>query len=114
MEELKLFSKEIALAAIMVLAFGDSISHLAGRYLGRTRNLFNGKSRKLLEGTVAGVFAGFLGALVFVPALEAFLGSLVAMVVEALEFEMNGKSIDDNLLVPLVAGTVMYLVASYL
>lgn len=111
---MKLFEKDIALAAIMVLALGDSVSHLVGKYFGKTRNIFNDKSRKLLEGTVAGILAGFLGALVFVPVSEAFLGSLGAMVAEVLEFDMNKRSIDDNLVVPLVAGTVIFLVRSYL
>lgn len=110
---MKLFEKDIALAAIMVLALGDSVSHLVGESLGKTKNVFNGKSKKLLEGTIAGVLGGFLGAIFFVPFPEAFLGSLGAMIAEVLEFEMNGKSIDDNLIVPLVAGTVMFLVGKY-
>lgn len=111
---LQLFEKDIALAAIMILTLGDSVSHLVGRYFGRIKNIFNGHSRKLLEGTYAGVLAGFFGALFFVPVPEAFFGSLGAMIAEALEFNMNKKSIDDNLIIPLVAGTVMLLVRSYL
>lgn len=111
---MKLFEKDIALAAIMVLALGDSVSHLVGEGLGETRNIFNGKSRKWLEGTIAGTGAGFLGAIFFVGFLPAFLGSLGAMITEVWEFEMNGKLIDDNLIVPLVAGTVMFLAGRYL
>ncbi|MBR9683544.1 hypothetical protein GOV03_03310 [Candidatus Woesearchaeota archaeon] len=111
---MKLFEKDIAMAAIMVLALGDSFSHLIGKYFGRTRNIFNWKGRKLLEGTVAGVLFGFLGAILFVPFPEAFLGSLGAMIVEVLDLDMNKKSVDDNLIVPLVAGTIMFLVRSYL
>lgn len=111
---MKLFEKDIALAAIMVLTLGDSLSHLIGAGFGRIKNIFNGDKRKLLEGTIFGTLAGFLGALIFVSPLPAFLGSLGAMVAEALEFEMNRKSVDDNLIVPLVAGTVIYLVMTYL
>ncbi len=111
---MKLFDKDIALAAIMILALGDSVSHLVGKYFGKTRNIFNGHSRKLLEGTIAGAVFGFLGALLFVPVPEAFFGSLGAMIVEALEFNMNKRTIDDNLIIPLVAGTVMLLVMRYL
>jgi dolichol kinase len=111
---MKLFEKDIALAAIMILALGDSVSHLVGKFFGKTRNIFNGHSRKLLEGTIAGAVFGFLGALLFVPIPEAFFGSLGAMVVEALEFDMNKRTIDDNLIIPLVAGTIMLLVRNYL
>ena len=111
---IKLFDKDIACAAIMVLALGDSIGHIVGSSLGRTKNFIYGKSKKLLEGTLVGAFFGFLGALIFVPIPEAFFGSLIAMIAEAFEFDMNKKEIDDNLLVPLVAGTIMFLVRSYL
>ena len=111
---MKLFDKDIALASIMVLAFGDSISHLAGAGFGRIRNIFNGKSNKLFEGTFFGTLAGFVGAVIFVPIPEAFLGSLAAMIAEVIKIDLNEKSLDDNLVVPLVAGTVMLLVRNYL
>ncbi len=109
----KLFDKDIALAAITILALGDSASHLAGEKFGQIRNIFNGKSRKLLEGTFAGTFAGFLGALLFVPFPEAFLGSLGAMIAEVIKIDLNDRTLDDNLVVPLVAGTIMLLVRIY-
>tara|TARA_Y100000310_G_C20423283_1_gene687711 strand:- start:206 stop:802 length:597 start_codon:yes stop_codon:yes gene_type:complete len=109
----QLFDKDIALAAIMVLALGDSISHLIGERFGQIKNIFNGKSRKLLEGTLAGTFTGFLGALIFVPLPEAFLGSLAAMIAEVIKIDFNEHTLDDNLVVPLVAGTVMLLVRMF-
>ena len=64
---------------------------------------------KYIEGTVAGTIAGFLGAMIFVIPSWAFLGSLGAMVAEAIEIEMNKRHIDDNIFVPLVAGAIMLL-----
>jgi phytol kinase len=110
---LKLFDKDIALAAIMVLALGDSISHIFGAQFGKIKNLFNGDGKKLLEGTLAGTVMGFLGAVIFVPVPEAFMGSLVAMIAEVVKFDLNDATLDDNLIVPLVAGTVMFLVRMY-
>ncbi|MFH1682375.1 MAG: hypothetical protein ABIA37_01125, partial [Candidatus Woesearchaeota archaeon] len=107
----KLFEKDIALAAIMILALGDSVSHVVGRYFGRIK-LFS--QTKMLEGTLAGVVAGFAGAVLFVPIIPAFLGSLAAMVLEAVQIELNGRAVDDNLFIPLIAGTVIYLVLLYL
>ena len=111
---IQLFETKIALAAIMVLALGDSVSHIVGGRYGKLKNIFNGKSKKLLEGTVAGSIAGFLGALIFVPIPEAFFGAFAAMAAEVVEVELNQNQLDDNLLVPLVAGTVMLLISKFL
>ncbi|MBS3124359.1 hypothetical protein J4437_07070 [Candidatus Woesearchaeota archaeon] len=111
---IQLFDKDIAMAALMVLTMGDSVSHLFGERFGQTKNIFNGKSKKLLEGTLAGTVAGFLGAVFFVSIPEAFLGSLIAMIAEVIKIDLNDHTLDDNLVVPLVAGTVMLLVRMYL
>ncbi|HIH12304.1 TPA: hypothetical protein HA242_01150 [Candidatus Woesearchaeota archaeon] len=110
---MKLFEKDIALAAVMVLSLGDSVSHVFGAKFGQIKNIFNGKSRKLLEGTIAGALAGGIGAVLFVPFPEAFLGSLGAMIAEVLKIDLNDRTLDDNLVVPLVAGTIMLLLRKY-
>lgn len=110
----KLFPKNIALASIMVLALGDSISHLVGQEIGRIKNIFNRDGKKLLEGTLFGTLAGFFGALIFVPLPEAFLGSAAAMIAEVIKIDFNDHTLDDNMVVPLVAGTMMLLVKKYL
>ncbi|RMF06949.1 hypothetical protein D6764_00950 [Candidatus Woesearchaeota archaeon] len=110
---LKLFPRDIALASIAVLAFGDSISHLVGARFGRRKSIFSPSSPKLLEGTVAGSIAGFFAALAFVEPVEAFFGSLLAMIAESAEIDMNKRPVDDNMVVPLVAGTVMLILRSY-
>lgn len=111
---MSLFEKDIALASLMVLTFGDSISHLVGGQFGQIRNIFNGKSKKLLEGTIAGTIAGTLTALLFVPFPEAFIGSFAAMIAEVVQVDLNEREVDDNLIVPIVAGTVMFLIRTYL
>ena len=40
---IQLFDKDIAMAALMVLTMGDSVSHLFGERFGQTKNIFNGK-----------------------------------------------------------------------
>ncbi len=110
---MQLFDKDIALAAIIILALGDSFSHIIGERFGHIKNIFNGKSKKLFEGTLAGTVAGTLGALFFVPFPEALVGSFAAMIAEVIEIDLNGKPLDDNLIVPLVAGTVIMLVRKY-
>ena len=53
-----LFEKEILLAAIMILALGDSFSRLIGPF-GRIKHPFN--DTKFLEGIIAGAIAASLG-----------------------------------------------------
>jgi dolichol kinase len=102
-----IFDKNIALASITILALGDSFCHL-GKY-GKFRIPFN--DIKFFEGLLIGVFFATLGALVFVSFLQAFLGSLISMVVESLDLKVRNVEIDDNILIPLVAGTIMSVVA---
>ncbi|MBI2652259.1 hypothetical protein HYX00_02230 [Candidatus Woesearchaeota archaeon] len=104
---LLLFPKDIAMASIMVLAFGDSISHLYGLHFGKIKHPLS--KTKFLEGTIAGFVAGFIGALAIVPWHEAFFASLAAMIVEAIEIKIGTEQIDDNLIVPLVAGGIIWV-----
>ena len=105
---LLLFTKEIAMASIMVLALGDSVSHLFGLHFGKIKHPLS--KTKFLEGTIAGFVAGFIGALAIVPWHEAFFASLAAMIVEAIEIKIGTEQVDDNLIVPLVAGGVIWVI----
>jgi dolichol kinase len=111
---IKLFERDVAFAAIIILTLGDSVSHVVGSGFGQLKNLFNGKSRKLFEGTLAGTIAGFCGAIFFVSPMEAFMASFVAMVAEVIQIDFNKNTLDDNLVIPLVAGTVILLMRIYL
>ncbi len=103
-----LFPKEIAMASIMVLAFGDSVSHLYGLHFGRIKHPLS--KTKFLEGTIAGFVAGFIGALFFLGPFEAFFASLAAMLVEAIEIRIGTEQIDDNLVVPFAAGAIVWII----
>ena len=105
---LLLFPKEIAMASIMVLALGDSVSHLYGLHFGRIRHPLS--KTKFLEGTIAGFVAGFIGALFFLGLFEAFIASLAAMIVEAVEIRIGTDQVDDNLVMPFVAGAAVWII----
>jgi len=102
------FKEDIALASIMVLAVGDSISHMVGKHFGKRR--YSITSPKHLEGTVAGIFFASIAASLFVGSKLAFLGSTAAMIFESVELKIGRTIIDDNLIVPLIAGLVMSLI----
>ena len=103
-----LFEKDIAMASILILALGNSISHLVGRF-GSMKHPFT--DNKFLEGFIAGLILAFIGAYVILNnALEAGLGAFIAMLVEGFEVKFKGKKIDDNLMIPIVAGVVIWIV----
>lgn len=116
---IKLFERDVALASVMVLSAGDSVSHIVGRHIGRIKHPLNGL--KSIEGTVSGIIAGFIGILLLiwlipgfsVTALQAFFASVVAITLEAIELKMGGGSVDDNFIVPLIAGTTIYLMQTH-
>ncbi|MBI2124415.1 hypothetical protein HYT92_01350, partial [Candidatus Pacearchaeota archaeon] len=88
-------------------SFGDGISHLVGEGIGKNKIAFN--KSKNIEGLIFGVIAGTLAALFFVSFPEALIASLAAMLVEAVEIKVRDSHVDDNLFVPLVAGTAVLL-----
>ena len=97
---LVLFPLKIALASMMILALGDAFSHIVGKLLSAKTYTH----LKSVEGTLAGVVFSFFGALFFVSFLPAVVGSVLSMLVESIKFE-----IDDNLLIPIIAASVMSL-----
>jgi len=78
-----LFEKSIAMASIMILALGDSSSHLIGGYIGRVKHPLS--DTKFIEGHVAGALIGTSGAMFFVTPLVALVGASVAMFVEGID-----------------------------
>lgn len=108
----ELFNKDIALASITILAIGDSISHIAGIRLGRKKNPLN--SKKYIEGAILAALVSGIAASFFVRPYEAFVAAFFAMLAESIELDMNKRAVDDNLIVPLVAGTAITLLRRFL
>jgi len=104
---LQLFPLEIAYASIIILTFADPISYLVGR-LGKTKSFID--KRKNIEGNIAGFLISSLLALFFVHPILAISGALVAMLFESLIIEIQKIELDDNLIMPLAAGTTMLLI----
>lgn len=109
---LQLFEKNIALASIIILTFADPISHLVGKVFGKTKSPFN--ETKNIEGHIVGAIISSLMAMFFVSPLLAFAGALVAMLFESLVIEIQKIQLDDNLIIPLAAGTAMFLIKRFL
>jgi len=106
---LLLFERQIALAAIAIMAVGDAVTTVIGIYYGRFKNPFN--PEKHLEGTMLAIIISTLAAFTFVDFHLAFFGAVVGIAAESLAVKFIDRVIDDNLLIPLVAGVVMTALA---
>lgn len=105
---LKFFQKDVAMAAIAIMTVGDALTTIVGTYFGKIKNPLNPK--KHLEGTVIAIVVSTLAAFFFVDFPKAFLASSAALVVELFLHDKVTKILDDNIIVPLVAGIVIMLV----
>ncbi len=96
-----LFEPPIAAAALSFLILGDAAAAIVGKTFGTVR-LF-GKS---MEGFVANVGVSWLIGIAFVPPSLAAYGAVAGAIAEFLPIPL-----DDNLRIPLIAGTVMKLMS---
>jgi dolichol kinase/membrane-associated phospholipid phosphatase len=103
------FPVKVAYAAILIMAVGDSLNHLFGRNLKKFQVWWNPK--KTWIGVGLGVVSGTIAAQFFVPVEVAFCAALVSIVVETITLKVGDFFIDDNIVVPLVAGGVIMLLS---
>jgi dolichol kinase len=100
-----LFPKEAAIAGIIILAVGDSIAMWYGMLWGRLPCPWN-KQKDIDARLIAAVVCTVL----LLPVLSwhiAFLASLGALMAESVD--LSKWEIDDNLVIPLVAGVIIIL-----
>ncbi|HBB03052.1 MAG: phosphatidate cytidylyltransferase [Candidatus Peregrinibacteria bacterium GW2011_GWF2_38_29] len=102
-----LFPKNIAIASILTLAIGDSLTNIFGKYCGKIVSPFD--KSKNIEGTIIAFFITALGIIKFVSFQQAIVATLLAMLIEMVPIRVWKIKIDDNLLIPIVAGTIMSL-----
>ncbi len=97
-----LFEKDIAILALLFMSVGDTVAALVGQQFGKIKI-----GDKTIEG-FAGAFFSCLAISYFFPTLtwiNRLAGSLSAGLIE-----LSPISIDDNLKIPIVSGTVMTLI----
>jgi undecaprenyl-diphosphatase len=100
-----LFPRFIAIPAIIIMAVGDSVTNIAGRYFGALRNPLN--PNKTLEGSLAGFICALGASTLFMSFWPAFFACVGAMFLESIPFKYGKHEIDDNIIVPLAAGWIM-------
>jgi len=96
-----LFSKPIAIASLLILAWGDSIGHLVQ---GKHRFL---NTKRTWESLIIPVIAATAAAQFFVPITPALIASTVVIFLESTELHLGRFTVDDNLFIPLLAGLIL-------
>lgn len=91
------YSKEVAIASILMITFGDMVASLIGIRMGKTPLKGTSKS---LEGSVAEFFTDLIIAGVLLPSFS--VAFVMAAVATSAETWLTG--IDDNLSIPVLSG----------
>ncbi len=97
------FPPDIAFAAIVFLAIGDTLAALVGVQFGKRKLPGTGKS---LEGSLACFVGAFVFGMFFLQPIIALAGALAASLAELAPLRF-----DDNLKVPVISGSVMLAVS---
>ena len=102
---ISIFPKEIAVISLVYMSLGDATAGLVGKKFGKTK-FYN----KTIEGSIAGLIVCLLSGYfvhLALPLVVVISGAFAAMFIELLPI-----SIDDNLSVPLFAGTIMVIAST--
>lgn len=103
-----IFEKEIAIAAILMLALGDASSALAGAVLFTDKSEMYEKGLKPPEVMLVMFITSLLmGWLVLHSLPVAVFGALGATIADGVPLRIRSVQIDDNLTIPLFSGILM-------
>ncbi len=96
-----LFPREIAVISILYVSVGDPTAFLIGKSIGKIK--ISGK--KTIEGTLAFITSGFFVSLLIPGILIQYklIASIVAGITEVVPIKIN-----DNLLIPILSGFVLF------
>ena len=98
------FRPEIGAASFMILAVGDSVAFLIGRF-GRIKSSLH--ENRNIEGVLAGVMLAAVSAGAFVPLIPAFVASIISLLFEFIGIRVGQFKIDDNFYIPLIAAIIL-------
>ncbi len=103
------FERIIVSASLLILAIGDSSSHLVGSYLGKIKHPFD--EEKNIEGNLTGGFLGAVGASLLVHPVAGVTAAFISMFLEGLYFkEPYDKLVEDNLMIPLISALIIFFI----
>jgi len=99
------FDVKIAYAAILIMSVGDSLNHIFPRDILNFHTPWN--PRKNWIGVVIGIISGAFAAQFFVPTGLAFIAATISILLETVTLKIGDFYLDDNIIVPLTAGTIL-------
>jgi dolichol kinase len=102
---LKLFPSSIALASIAIATFSDPFFSFDKRIL---KGIFKTKN---LRSFLLGLFAGTISASFFILPFYALIATFCAAIVESAAIFLGTDPVDDNIIIPVSAGTVLYVIS---
>ena len=107
--------KDIAVACLLFLSFGDPIATFIGSRIGEERLFWGDKS---VEGSLAFFAVSFVIGILLLGFIKGLFGSLIATIVEGLPthliFGRFYRWLDDNLTVPLITGFLIQLIFGFI
>lgn len=110
------FNENIAVAAVLNLAIGDSVNALLGHFwkdkglIAKLTKKNELEPKKRLEASFAAAISTIIVALNYVTPIQAIAGAFVTLGLEFSEPRFRGKKIDDNLIIPAASGLLMSLI----
>ncbi|MBI4139872.1 hypothetical protein HY483_02835 [Candidatus Woesearchaeota archaeon] len=106
------YPKGIAAASIVILSIGDSLNHFIGRFWGKIKTPLN--PVKNIEGSIIAAILCTLALLYWISWWKTLIASTIALTAELLEWEILRFKINDNLVIPIVAGAMFVVMKVYI
>ena len=99
-----IFSKNVAVIALIFMSLGDTAAALIGQKFGKHK-----VGNKSWEGFLGGLIVCFIIAIIFpfLPLKVSLIGALVAMIME-----LSPIPLDDNFKIPLGSGAIMMMLST--
>ncbi len=104
------FTRDFALFGITLLAIGDSMTHLIGRYFGIYKWPWN--DYKNIEGTIFAILLCSIAGSVFVDHRVSIFVSIVVFLLESLKIPKKWWWLDDNWYIPIVGAWLASLLVN--
>jgi dolichol kinase len=101
------FPKEAAVAGMIILAIGDTVALWYGVFLGKVPVPWN-KKKDLDARFIAAVICTVI-LLPVLPWWQGLIASVIGMFIESFDYKRGWVLLDDNFLVPLAAGAVIWI-----
>lgn len=107
------FEVHVVASALLILAIGDSTSHVYGKYFGRIKHPLS--KDKNIEGNILGAILSGIAVSLLINPITAFVTAFIVMFVEGIYFSGRLERLnDDNITIPILAAIIIFLMENLL